>query len=167
MYKKKYCCKFCKTYSMSTVSYKRTIYTLDENLQSFSAGNTRTWKHYVLTEEIVNDTGAWMDTSPKKCLCLLTSQIEVSKASAHMTTQFLKLQVYKLTAKQQIFPTDQAVRHWYCRRLGTLIDNRLLYPELVSFLEPWFTANENINRQNTILMFWSSQCSSKHTFTRA
>jgi len=42
---------------MSTVSYKRTMYKLDENLQSFSAGQTRTRKHHVLTEEMLNDTG--------------------------------------------------------------------------------------------------------------
>ena len=30
---KKYCFKFCKTCSMSTVSHKRTMYKLNENLQ--------------------------------------------------------------------------------------------------------------------------------------
>jgi hypothetical protein len=95
-----------------------------------------------------------MEISPKKCLCLLTFQTEVSKASAHMATQRLKLHTYKLTFTQQIFPTGQAARYWYCRRFGTLIANRLLYPELVSFSEEaWFAANRNKNMQNTILVF--------------
>jgi len=89
-----------------------------------------------------------------KNVCLLTFKTEVSKASARMATQHLKLHTYKLTFIQQIFPTDQAARYWYCRRFGTLLANRLLYPELVSFLEEaWFTANGNKNLQNTILMF--------------
>jgi len=92
--------------------------------------------------------------SPQKYLCQLTPQSEASKASAHMTTQLLKLQAYKLTATQQIFSTEQAARHWYCRRFGTLIANRILYPYFVSFLEEaQFTANGNKNRQNTILLF--------------
>jgi hypothetical protein len=31
---KKYCSKFCKTYSMSTVSRKRTMYKLEEEFQT-------------------------------------------------------------------------------------------------------------------------------------
>jgi len=79
-------------------------------------------------EEMLNDTGARMETIPKKYFCQLTAQMEVSKASAHMATQLLKLQAYKLTATQKIFPTDQPARHWYCRRFGRLIVNRFLYP---------------------------------------
>ena len=58
--------------------------------QIFSAEQTRTRKHHILTEEMLNDTGDWMETNPKKFLCLLTLQSKVSWASDHMVTQLLK-----------------------------------------------------------------------------
>jgi len=40
--------------------------------QSFSARQTRTKQHHVATEDMLNDTGAWMETNTQKYLCQLT-----------------------------------------------------------------------------------------------
>ena len=57
---KKYCWKFCKTYSMSTVSYKRTRYKLDENLQ--------TKFHYWTKKNMKTSCLNWRDVEWYWCL---------------------------------------------------------------------------------------------------
>jgi hypothetical protein len=49
----------------------------------------------VLTEEILGDIGARLEHKPRKSLKCLGQETGVSKSSARMTTQFLKLKAYK------------------------------------------------------------------------
>jgi hypothetical protein len=80
---------FVKTIPASAVSCTRTVYSTVEHLSDkFSAGQKEN-THYVPSERNI---GIQMETSPKKSLYLL------SKSSAHMAKELLKVRSYKITA---------------------------------------------------------------------
>jgi hypothetical protein len=54
-------------------------------------------KHQVLTEEKLDDIGARLERTPGKLLKRLAQATGVSKPSARMETQLLKLRPYKTT----------------------------------------------------------------------
>jgi hypothetical protein len=89
---------FVKTIPASAVSRTRTVYSTVEHLSDkFNAGQKEN-THCVPTKRNV---GTQMETSPKKSLYLL------SKSSAHMAKELLKVHSYKITAMQRLFPSNE------------------------------------------------------------
>jgi hypothetical protein len=59
------------------------------------SGQGENIKHYVLSEDKLDDTETQMATSPSKSMCCLAIQSGVSKSSGCMTTGLVKLCLYK------------------------------------------------------------------------
>jgi hypothetical protein len=77
-------------------------------------GKKQKHKCQVLTEEKLNDIGATLEQTPRKSLKRLAQENGVSKSSARMATQLLKLRPYKTTAIHALQPRDPASRVLFC-----------------------------------------------------
>jgi hypothetical protein len=74
----------------------------------------RKLKCLVLTEENLDDIWARLDQTPRKSLKRLAQETGVSKSSARMATQLLKLRPYKTTVIHALQPCDPASRVDFC-----------------------------------------------------
>jgi hypothetical protein len=73
-------------------------------------GKKQKHKRQVLTEEKLDDVGARLENTPRKSLKHLAQMTGVSKSSARMATQLLKLRPYKTTAIHALQSCDLAGR---------------------------------------------------------
>ena len=91
---KKCCQKLCENYSfMSSVMYKNSI--------QYSGTSPVLDKRKIQNVfQLKRNMGTQMETSPKKYLC------QLSKSSAHMARELLKVHSYKITAIQGLFPSN-------------------------------------------------------------
>jgi hypothetical protein len=70
-----------------------------------SAGQKKSQKRHVLTEEKLDDIGAQLEASPKKLLFMsFGSSVGVGKCTAHTGTKFLKLWPYITTVVHGLLP---------------------------------------------------------------
>jgi hypothetical protein len=74
----------------------------------------QTHKSRVLTEEKLDDIGAKLEHTPSISLKCLAQETGVSKSSAGMATQLLKLRPYKTTVIHALQPRDTASRVHFC-----------------------------------------------------
>jgi hypothetical protein len=106
-------------------------------------------KHWVLTEDKLDDIGARLEYAPRKSLKCLAQVTGVSKSSARRATQLLKLRQCKTTVIHALQPCDPGCRVHFCSWfLQSVVKGEIdLQLTLFSYKE-WFHLQGCINAQN-------------------
>jgi hypothetical protein len=102
------------------VPSSQTIRNLVNKLRTVGLLIGKKWKHKcrVLTEKL-DDTGAILEHTPRKSMKCLAKETGVSKSSARMTTQPLKLGHY-ITVIHALQPHDWANRVHFCSLVSSV-----------------------------------------------
>ncbi|PSN55642.1 hypothetical protein C0J52_04018 [Blattella germanica] len=100
----------------------------------------------VLTEGRLNYIGARLQVNPRKSLTRLAAQCGISKSTVHVTTNLLKLKLYKIRNVHNLLPLDSVARIEFCRWFLQSVNDGSLDPGLTFFSdEAWFTLNGRVN----------------------
>jgi hypothetical protein len=119
-------------------------------------GKKQKYKCQVLTEEKLDDTGARLERTPRKSLKRLAQETGMSKSSARMATQLLKLGPYKTTIIHDLHPHDPVSRVHFCSWFLQSVVKSEIYLQLTLFSDvARFYLQEYINMQNNY--YWNSQ----------
>jgi hypothetical protein len=114
-----------------------------------------TRQNAVLTEEMLDETGARLEHSPCKFLARLAQQAQVSKTTAWRATKNSHLRPYKITQVQVIEECDYGRRTHFWNCFLQAVHGGVLDPKLTFFTdEAWFHLSGYINAQNN--RYWSS-----------
>jgi hypothetical protein len=108
------------------------------------------------TEKKLDDIGTRLEHTPRKSPKRLAQQTGVSKSSARMATQLLKLRPYKTTVINALHQHDPARRVPFCSWFLQSVVEGEIDPQLTLFSDwAWFHLQGYINTQNN--RYWSSQ----------
>jgi hypothetical protein len=108
-----------------------------------------------LTEEKLDEIGAFVETSPRKSQTRLSAQCGVSLGSAHTAARLLKLRLYKITVVQRLANPDGGARS-FCNWLLGFVHDGIVNPELLFFSDKaWLHLSGYVNTENH--HFWSSK----------
>jgi transposase len=108
--------KFQRKFHDERVPSRQTIHSVVNKLREMGLLIDKKQKHKrcVLTEEKLDDIGARLEHTPRKSLKCLAQETGVSKSSARMATQLLKLRPYKTTVLNALQLHDPASRVHFC-----------------------------------------------------
>jgi hypothetical protein len=151
--------KFWRKFCDKRVPSRQTIHSLVNKLKLTGLLIDKKWKHkhWVLSEEKLDDIGARLVHTPRKSLKHPAQETKVSKSSARRATQLLKLKSYKTTVNHlRLAATwsswQDSFFSWF---LQSTVEGEI-DPQLTFFSdEVWFRLEGYINKQNN--RYWSSQ----------
>jgi transposase len=141
-----------------TVPSRQTIHNLVNKLRTmgFLIDKETKYKHRVLTEKKLDDTGARLEHTPGKSLKRLAQGIGVSKSSARTATKLLKFRPHKTTVIHALQPCDSASKVRFCSWFLQFVVEGEIDSQLTFFSdEAWFQLQGYINMQNN--RYWTLQ----------
>jgi hypothetical protein len=104
-----------------------------------SIDKKKKYKRRMPTEEKADDMGAKLQHTPRTWLKRLAQETVVSKPSARMATQLLKLKPYKTTHTRALQPRDPASRVHFCSWFLQSVVEGEIHSQLTFFSdEAWF-----------------------------
>jgi transposase len=108
--------KFQRKFHAERVPSRQTIHNLVNKLRTtgFLIDKKTKHKHRGLPEEKLDEIGARLEHTPRKSLKHLAQETGVSKCSARIATQLLKLRPYKTTVIHALQPRNPASRVRFC-----------------------------------------------------
>jgi hypothetical protein len=140
------------------VPSRRTIYNLMNKLRSTVLLIDKKQKHarWVLTEEILGDTGSRLEHTARKSLKRLAQETGVPKSSTRRVSQLMKLRPSNTTVIHALQPRHPARRVHFCSWFLQSVVEGAIYSQLTLFSdEAWFHLQGYINTHNN--RYWNSQ----------